>query len=156
MARRRDPCNPLTADHAQLHGQRRADAPHGCEDALSSRQRHTNNRYSRARPTGLPRAMDGSDDYGRSRRRGILRWKELKPPTVPRTDYGSYCGLRYRLHSILSCLVLDSGPNPAPPTTYRHRMYRIYGAFYARATTKLMALLYRAGAPSAQQIAFFS
>ena len=70
-------CNPLTANHAQLHGQRRADAPHGCEDALSSRQRHTNNRYLRARPTGLPRAMDGSDDYGRSRRRGILRWKEL-------------------------------------------------------------------------------
>ena len=64
-------CDPLTADHAQLHGQRRADAPHGCEDALSSRQRHTNNRYSRAyRVRGLqgsrerwtaPTIMDGPD-----------------------------------------------------------------------------------------------
>ena len=62
-------CNPLTADHAQLHGQRRADVPRGCEDALSSRPCHTNNHCLRARPTGLSRAMDGSDDFRRSRRR---------------------------------------------------------------------------------------
>ena len=72
-------CNLLTADHAQLHRQRRADAPRGCEDELSSRQCHTTNRCLRARPTGLSRArwtaptiMDGPDVVG------ILRCKELK------------------------------------------------------------------------------
>ena len=53
----------LTGDHAQLHERRRAHELRGCDNASSSQQGHTNTCCLRPPPTGLSRAMDGSDDY---------------------------------------------------------------------------------------------
>ena len=53
----------LTGDHAQLHERRRAHELRGCDNASSSQQGHTSTCCLRPPPTGLSRAMDGSDDY---------------------------------------------------------------------------------------------
>jgi hypothetical protein len=51
----------LTGDHAQLHERRRAHELRGCDNASLSQQGHTNTCCLRPPPTGLSRAMDGSD-----------------------------------------------------------------------------------------------